>query len=171
MAVPHRFPSSWRPTAEASTCSLEFGGHCSSSASLQRAQTVFLCLKKASVTRGKLERPEPRGRFAEPIMTSDSNLSISKNLQDREMVLGDKGTDPGYSALLICALSRGASSSELTSVPRGQRPPAPFSYLSALGWVTIVPSLDHVDKLKISHFFPLNSWLAILHNNTKFLLK
>lgn len=30
---------------------------------------VSLCLKKAAVTRGRMERPEPGGRFAEPVRT------------------------------------------------------------------------------------------------------
>lgn len=81
-AVPRLTPSFWKLAADASTCSLEFRGHCTY-LSPQPASPglIFLCLKKAAVTRGRMERTEPEGTVAEAVMTylCDSKLKNSRS--------------------------------------------------------------------------------------------
>lgn len=118
------------------------------------------------------DRSWGQGCRAHDHLSVTQNLRLSKDLQDGRWVLGEgHGTWIPF-APLTCALSRGASSIGLltSSDFGGQRPSWLFLTFLPLEPVKIVSSMGHADRVRF-FIFPLNSWLAILHNTKQLLMK
>lgn len=86
-----------------------------------------------------------------------------------------KGLEPGYHLLpwFVPYLEEHLPLDCLTSSVFGRQRPNWLLFLTflPLEYGKIISSIDRGDILRFFSFFPLNSWLAILHINTKFLMQ